>query len=62
MGKVQVHHSQVFVIGGYTPSYLGLDALVVGFYRGKDLMFAARVRAGFTPHSRRMVYNKIQSP
>jgi len=58
--KVQVHRAQEFVIGGYTPSHLGLDALIVGFYRGKDLMFAARVRAGFTPHSRRTVFNKIQ--
>lgn len=58
--KVQIHRSQEFVIGGYTPSHLGLDALIVGFYRGKDLMFAARVRAGFTPHSRRAIYNKIR--
>jgi DNA ligase D-like protein (predicted ligase) len=57
--KVQVHRSQEFVIGGYTPSHLGLDALVVGFYRGKELQFAARVRAGFTSHSRRVVFNAI---
>jgi hypothetical protein len=31
----------------------------VGFYRGKDLMFASRVRAGFVPATRRVVFAKI---
>jgi hypothetical protein len=34
------------LVGGYVPSHLGVDSLVVGFYRGKDLIYAARVRAG----------------
>jgi hypothetical protein len=34
------------MVGGYVPSHLGVDSLVVGFYRGKDLIYAARVRAG----------------
>jgi hypothetical protein len=37
------------VIGGYIPGNLGVDSLVIGFYRGKDLIYAARVRAGFVP-------------
>ncbi len=36
-------------MGGYIPSNLGLDSLVIGFYRGKDLIYAGRVRAGFVP-------------
>jgi hypothetical protein len=32
---------------------LGLDALIVGYYEGKRLHFAAKVRAGLTPHQRR---------
>jgi bifunctional non-homologous end joining protein LigD len=32
----------------------------VGFYLGKELIFAGRVRAGFTPVTRRQVYDKIR--
>jgi ATP-dependent DNA ligase len=46
--------------GGYIPSNLGVDSLVVGFYRGKDLIYASRVRAGFVPASRREVFEKIK--
>jgi len=58
--KTRINLTQEFVIGGYTPSHLGLDALIVGFYRGKELRFAARVRAGFTPQTRRQVYEAIK--
>lgn len=58
--KTRIHLAQEFVIGGYTPSHLGIDAMVIGFYRGKDLLYAGRVRAGFTPRSRRTVYEKIK--
>jgi ATP-dependent DNA ligase len=49
-----------FVIGGYVPSHLGVDAIVVGFYRGKELIYAARVRAGFVPLTRREVFSKLK--
>jgi hypothetical protein len=39
---------------------LSIDALIVGFYHGKDLLFAARVRAGFVPGTRRQVFAKIK--
>jgi hypothetical protein len=48
------------VIGGYVPSHLGVDSLVVGFYRGKDLIYAARVRAGLVPATRREVFERIK--
>jgi len=57
---MRVELCQEFVIGGYTPSHLGIDALVVGFYRDGELLFAGRVRAGFTPHSRRQVHKAIK--
>jgi bifunctional non-homologous end joining protein LigD len=57
--KYRVNLGQEFVIGGYTPGN-PFDALIVGFYRGKDLMFAARVRAGFVPATRREVFGKIK--
>jgi Domain of Unknown Function (DUF1259) len=52
--------SQVFVIGGYVPSHLGIDSVVIGFYRDKQLRYAARVRAGFMPLTRRQVFERIQ--
>ena len=58
--KHRVNHGQEFVIGGYTPAGKGFDAIIVGFYRGKDLLFASRVRAGFVPATRREVFAKIK--
>jgi bifunctional non-homologous end joining protein LigD len=58
--KTRINLGQEFVIGGYTPGAHGFDALIVGFYRGKDLLFAARVRAGFVPASRRAVFGQIK--
>ena len=58
--KYRINLGQEFVIGGYIPSNLGVDSLVVGFYRGKDLIYAARVRAGFVPATRREVFEKIK--
>jgi ATP-dependent DNA ligase len=58
--KLRYNCRQEFVIGGYTPSDLGLDALLVGFYRGRELRFAGSVRAGFNPVSRREVHDQIK--
>jgi bifunctional non-homologous end joining protein LigD len=59
--KHRVNQGQEFVVGGYTPSTQGFDALIVGFYQGRDLCFAARVRAGFVPATRRAVFAKIKN-
>src|SRR5277367_1930276 len=58
--KYRIKLGQEFVVGGYTPGGNGFDALILGFYRGKDLFFAARVRAGFVPATRRQVFAKIK--
>ena len=58
--KYRVNLGQEFVVGGYTPGSNGFDALIVGFYSGKDLMFAGRVRAGFVPATRREVFAQIK--
>ena len=58
--KTRVNLSQEFVIGGYIPSQLGLDSIVVGFYKGRDLYYAARVRAGFVPTTRRKTSEAIR--
>ena len=57
--KYRINLGQEFVIGGYTPGN-PFNALIVGFYRGKDLVFAGRVRAGFVPATRREVFAKIK--
>ena len=58
--KQRLNRGQEFVVGGYVPSHLGVDSLVVGFYRGKDLYYAARVRAGFIPATRLKVFEAIK--
>jgi ATP-dependent DNA ligase len=57
--KYRVNLGQEFVIGGYTAGN-PFDALIVGFYRGKDFMFAGRIRAGFVPSTRREVFTKLK--
>jgi len=58
--KLRFNCRQEFVIGGYTPSDLGLDALLVGVYKGKDLRFAGALRGGFTPSLRREIHDKLE--
>jgi bifunctional non-homologous end joining protein LigD len=58
--KYRLNLGQEFVVGGYTPGTHGFDAIIVGFYRGKDLLFAGRVRAGFVPATRREVFAQIK--
>jgi len=58
--KYRVDLKQEFVVGGYIPSNLGVDSLVVGVYRGKDLIYAARVRAGLVPATRREVFERLR--
>jgi bifunctional non-homologous end joining protein LigD len=58
--KFKLERQQEFVVGGYRPGPHGVDALLVGVYRGRSLMFAGKVRAGFTPHLRREVFGRLQ--
>jgi DNA ligase D-like protein (predicted ligase) len=58
--KHRINLGQEFVVGGYTPGTQGFDALIVGFYRGKELIYAARVRGGFIPATRREVFEQIK--
>jgi len=58
--KYRVNRGQELVIGGYIPGPHGFDSLIVGYYRGKDLVYVARVRNGFVPASRRQVFQKIR--
>jgi ATP-dependent DNA ligase len=57
--KYRINLGQEFVVGGYTPGN-PFDAIIVGFYRGKDLVFAGRIRAGFVPATRREVFATLK--
>ena len=51
---------QELVIGGYTPSPKNFDALVIGYYDGPNLIYAARTRNGFTPALRGELFKKLR--
>jgi ATP-dependent DNA ligase len=57
--KYKVNKSQEFVIGGYTPGD-PLDVVIVGYYDGDKLIYAAKVRNGFVPRLRRDVWQKLK--
>jgi bifunctional non-homologous end joining protein LigD len=60
--KFKILQSQEFLIGGYRPDpSTGLDALAVGYYADEQLIFAATVRAGFTPLVRRELLQRLSS-
>jgi DNA ligase D-like protein (predicted ligase) len=56
--KYRVSRGQEFVIGGYTPGK-PFDALIIGYYEGDRLLYAAKVRNGFVPQVRREVASKL---
>ena len=58
--KYRLNSGQELVIGGYFPGAHGVDAIVVGYYRGEDLIYVARVRNGFIPASRRQVFARLK--
>jgi DNA ligase D-like protein (predicted ligase) len=59
--KYRINRGQEFVIGGYMPGPRGFDSLIVGYYRGKDLVYVARVRNGFVPMQRRQLFEQLRS-
>jgi bifunctional non-homologous end joining protein LigD len=56
--KYKINKVQPFVIGGYTPGN-PFDALIVGYYEGDSLLYAAKVRNGFVPRVRREIAQKF---
>jgi ATP dependent DNA ligase domain len=57
--KYKVNRGQEFVIGGYT-SENPFDALIAGYYEGRRLLYAAKVRNGFVPKVRREVASRFK--
>ena len=58
--KMRVNAGQELVIGGYTPSPKNFDALVIGYYDGPNIIYAARTRNGFTPALRGELFKKLR--
>ena len=50
--KYRTDREQEFVIGGYIPGAHRFDALLVGVYENKQLIFVAKVKDGFVPRIR----------
>jgi ATP-dependent DNA ligase len=58
--KWRANRGQEFVIGGYFPNADALDSLLVGYYQGRDLMYAASVRAGIPSEFRRVLLHHFE--
>src|SRR5829696_1824587 len=63
--KYKTNKGQELVIGGYKPGTTGFEYLLVGYYEGKDLIFIAKIRNGFTPALRRDIarnFTRLKTP
>ena len=58
--KVRFAKHQELVIGGFKPNAANFDSLLVGYYDGRALLCAGKVRSGFTPHLRAQVFDRIR--
>jgi bifunctional non-homologous end joining protein LigD len=57
--KVKFNRRQEFVVGGFKPNGTDLESLVIGYYEGRTLHFAGRVRAGLTARDRAALFRRI---
>jgi ATP-dependent DNA ligase len=59
--KLRANMEQEFVIVGYIPGALGFDALLVGVYENKKLIFVAKVKNGFVPRVRDEIFPTLKT-
>jgi bifunctional non-homologous end joining protein LigD len=57
--KYRINRGQELVIGGYVPGN-PLDSIIVGYYQDGTLLYAAKVRNGFVPRTRRALAAKLK--
>ena len=55
----RINRGQELVIGGYVPNN-PIDSIIIGYYQNGTLLYAAKVRNGFVPHTRRAVAAKLR--
>jgi bifunctional non-homologous end joining protein LigD len=63
--KWRANRGQEFVIGGYIPNGNVLDSFLVGYHRGRDLLYAGAVRAGLSTAFRQVLpphFEELQIP
>jgi len=58
--KVRFARHQELVVGGYKPSPNGFDSIVVGYYDGRRLLSAGKVRCGFSPRNRAELFERLK--
>jgi bifunctional non-homologous end joining protein LigD len=58
--KVRLRRGQEFVVGGYRPGMHPFESILVGHYEGRKLLFAGKVRAGFTPATRAAMWELLE--
>ena len=59
--KWRANRGQELVIGGYIPNGDAVDSILVGYYAGCELMYAASVRAGIPPELRRALLAHLEA-
>jgi bifunctional non-homologous end joining protein LigD len=57
--KVRFNRRQELVVAGFKPKAPDFESLLVGYYEGRRLLFAGKVRAGLTPHVRAALFGRI---
>ncbi len=57
--KLKLDQQQEFVIGGFRPSGQSVNALLAGYYEGRHLRFAAKVKTGLTAYARSELFRKL---
>jgi bifunctional non-homologous end joining protein LigD len=57
---MRINKGQELVIGGYTVGGTSFDALIFGYYDADRLIYVARSRNGFTPHSRAELFKRFR--
>jgi ATP-dependent DNA ligase len=60
--KFKCAQEQEFVVGGYTEpqgNRIGFGALLLGYYRGRKLMYAGKVGTGFDNDTLRRISKKL---
>jgi bifunctional non-homologous end joining protein LigD len=61
--KLKIEHRQEFVVGGYTDprkSRVALGALLVGYYKNNELLYAGHVGGGFTTEGLREMHDTLE--
>jgi bifunctional non-homologous end joining protein LigD len=58
--KVRFARRQELVIGGFKPNASDFDSILVGYYEGRTLLCAGKVRSGFTPRARAIVFGRLE--